>query len=573
MDKKQIIRAALLSFFFVAIFFTTLLINITKPISPTYTDAGLGIFEMKHILDSILSLNFQDVSTLPMFSGLKNNLFYSSNALVQSLLALPFYVATKNIFVTFNLFIILTVFLNFFSIYLLVQYLFKNSWASTLAAVIGTFNPYVMTFIPDSMDLFSLEWTPLALLFFERFLDTERDIDIFIFFIFLAIKLISGFYYTVFITVVFPIYFILRLKQKNKSLRIFLKKGTALGFGVYLLVVATIGTFYGATYLRERVIQNLEQTAMAYSAFVLDWFVAPTNNFLYGKFGDMIRDAAPAIFPFLHLSDVSFFWGFTLIVLFLISFKIFKKSSRRNLWIGYIILLLISIVMSFGPTIHLTRYFGIPGPYLLVYYINPLFQFIRVPSRFAFFAFFFLALLIALTLDEMQKRLSAHRGKIIAMLIITFVVLELYHKPLKSETIPENTRKFYSALRENKQIQLIVDLPIANRILEIYPQSRPETSDGYYLYWATIHGKTLLNGYSAFIPKKFFEDTFFLNVDFPTKEKIDLLRELNVDAIVLHKNQYKDPKEYDRIKNGLSELRVPLLLSTKELSLFDLTSL
>lgn len=61
-----------------------------------------------------------------------------------------------------------------------------------------------------------------------------------------------------------------------------------------------------------------------------------------------------------------------------------------------------------------------------------------------------------------------------------------------------------------------------------------------------------------------------LSVNFPTEEKLNLLRKWGVDAIVLHRDEFPKPQEYDRIKKSLITLGIPLVRSTDTLSLFDL---
>lgn len=177
MNKKAIICGAVAGLVLTSIFLYSLLLNFNKPLDPNNTDASLGIFIMKYSLDAIVNLNFKDFTTLPMFYGFKNSLFFTNTMLSQVILSLPAYFITKNIV------------------------------ASIIAALIFSYNPYVSANLPDAMDLVTLQWMPLIFLFFERFLNNKKSREIFLFFLHFRLSPILIIFY------IYPLFLVFTLSS------------------------------------------------------------------------------------------------------------------------------------------------------------------------------------------------------------------------------------------------------------------------------------------------------------------------------------------------------------------------
>lgn len=568
-NKKVLIF--LISFFIVGIFYNSLLLNIFKPLNPQYIDASGAMFTMKHVMDTFLSGNFSNLPNLPDFYGFKNSLFYSNNLILQSLLALPIYFLTRNIFITYNIFVFLSLLFSFFITYLFAFYVTKKTFPSLITAVIFVFNPFVSLHVPDSPDVFSLYWIALIFLFFEKYINTKKNWDGFLFFIFLSMQLLSSVYFAIFLTLILPIYVIGRSFQKKLKWSDVIKPGVLLGSILFTGVVLVLAYFYLNVGQGISMARDLA-TLSIYSPTVFNWLVAPSGNLIYGSIGDNVRNLAPAFFNQIQPSEFSYFIGLIPLIILIIGIRIHKKSGN-NFWRLNLLLLIISFIICLGPLIQFTKYLNFPGPFILLYYLNPLFQYIRVIGRFAVFVFLFLGILGSLTLIELMKKFSVKKSIIIFTLVLFLIFIEYLSKPLQFVSLSQETKQFYSYLKNREDIKVILDLPIGNRLDPDLPESRNEVYDGRYFYWQMIHKKILFNGNSSYLPDLYVEKTNYLSLGSINNYKIEELRNWGVDAIVIHKSEFKKTDDYYKMKNNLVALKIPLIQETDKLSLFDLTKL
>lgn len=562
--------------FFTAVFLYSLILNITKPVGFIYIDAHHVNFILKHNIEVFSSGNWKELTTLPMFYGIKNSLFFTDHYLFPSLVALPLYLLFKDIILVANLLTVGTIFASFFSMYALAFHFTKRVWPSIIAATIYVFNPFITNWIPEYLLLYSLQWIPLIILFFEKSLKSPTRKNTFSFFLFLTLQLLSSsLYYSAFLTVILPLYMVIRFWQKKIFPAKLCNWGTLTGLVLFGLVTILDAYLYLQVFSQEPINRSLAIAEYFYSAWIANWFFTVPSNLIYGSLRERVISLAPNFFPYNNLEQ-SLFWGLTPFFIFLLSFFILKKSAYRKIWLLFLGLLIVSLLLSLGPRIHLTTQLSLPGPYLLIYKLNPLFSFLRVPARFALFVFFFLALIVALTIKEISKKLTHQKVLLLGTVTLFLILVEYANRPFEFTQIPPQTKKFYQFLEEQKNIKVILDLPISNRIPNILPSARAETLDAHYLFWATtLHSKKLFNGYSSFIPAKYFQRAYLLSIDFPTSAKLTLLKIWGVDGIVLHEDEFKSRQDFDKIKNGLIKLDVPQIVSanppTGELILFDLT--
>jgi hypothetical protein len=576
MTKQKIIIGALASIFISLFFLNSIVLNIDKPFSSNYHDQYQVNFILKNNMDKILAGDFSEIPNLPIFYGFKNSLFFSNHFLPQSILALPIYLLTnKNIILTFNIYLLLTIMASFFSMYLFAFYLTKRIIPSLVASTIFVFNPFVSYSIPDSLELFTLQWMPLIFLYLEKSLDKKDSRSCFLFFLFLTLKLLSSYYYLVFMTVFLPIYAVVRFIQKKSKFQFILNKGTAIGMTLLLLVFIVDLLIYKNSTVYFSYVRDLTYMAGYYSMYIANWFFMPERNLLYGSLGEKALSAAPAFFSFTGIDGVSFFWGFTAIVLFIVSFRVFKNHPLKNIWKLFLVLLILSFILSLGPIVQITRYFGFfPGLYYIFNFLDPLFGPLRLPTRFAIKVFFFLSIIIALTVKEIISKYTIKKQILLGSLLIGLILIEYWVVPYQFTSISKENKRFYSFLKDQDSIKVIVDLPIGNRVENINDNPkdqslRMEEVDSHYLFWQMWHGKKLLNGYSSYLPDVYKERARIITKS-PTEEKLRLLRSCGVDAIVLHKDEFNIPGEYDKIKSNLISLKIPLMTSTDNLSLFNI---
>ena len=79
------------------IFLHNFALNLHQAIEFSHGDAFHVSFTLKHFMNAALSGNWSEITTVPMFYGFKDSLFFSEAFIMQAIMALPIFLLTKNI--------------------------------------------------------------------------------------------------------------------------------------------------------------------------------------------------------------------------------------------------------------------------------------------------------------------------------------------------------------------------------------------------------------------------------------------------------------------------------------------
>ena len=281
--------------------------------------------------------------------------------------------------------------------------------------------------------------------------------------------------------------------------------------------------------------------------------------------------------PFTHLLDrnTDLYLGFfplLLVLTFLISSR--KRSFRSpRVWF-YLILLVGSIVLSLGPRV--------PLLYALLMNILPYFDYLRSPSRIAFFTAVSLSVLSGLAVregdEQIRKKLPPKR---IALLVIAMLIVIMADYgaltpqrigPLEKNIGPLDERnQVYEIVREEQQEE--------ERLLEI-PLAPPDwPANSVYEYYISLHRKKVINGYSPRHLEKYekmVQDLLPLNEGKIGLTEYERLKELKVRFITLHPRLLNHFYDYDAGKvipvlKGFAESGyLHLLKKDREVILFEI---
>ncbi len=563
--------------FVVTIFLSQFLAHLTEPLSLSHIDAIFVNFILKHYMNIFFSGNWGEILNMPMFYGFNNSLLFSDHHFIQALEALPIFFVSRNIILTSNLLSYLTILASFLSMYYFVFYLTKKATLSILASIIFVLNPYVSTRFPDYLIGYSLQWIPLIFLFLEKSFEKPTNRNLFLFFFFLTCQFLSALYYSVFLSIILPIYLIAKfLQTKTSPLKMF-NLGSIIGGILFLTILIGTGYLYSNVYPKQLSKHGEIQTTEKFSAHPIDLFLNPyERNFLHSLFKDQStlentpqNQAKGVVDVFVY--ERTYFWGITVWSLFLIGIVITFRSKNRGRRLLYFGIITICIILSFGPTIILSEnakfsnYF-----YNFIQFIDPALSYLRVPARFGAFIFFFLSLFIVLNL---QQILNKYRFQTWIIPIISLIILvEYWNNPLTFTQITPQERSFYNVLNNQPQIKVIVDLPAAIQL--------KNNSEGFHIYdpnthyllpAAVLHSKILLNGYNGFVPDEYTRRLAQLSAFFPQRKAIELLRSWGVEGIVLHKAEFSSTGEFYFDISSLKSLGIKEIAETKNLALFDLT--
>ncbi len=498
-----------------------------------------------------------------IFYPYSNTFAYHDHIFALGLIGLPIYVISQNPIITYNVLLLLSFILSAYGMYLLCREITRNEYAAFLAGLIFGLLPYRFAHL-DHLNLLSIQWLPLCLLFLTRYLFSKlettpirtswRNIStITLFWGFFLLQVLTSFNYLFMLLFAVGIYIVTLLGvqtlvcRKLKFALLSKQKFALLILGgciTGLILLPFIFPYLKANW--EMGFQRTLAEAESLSARIQDYLVAPENNVLYGQFTRTFQSPNSrfpreqmlfnGIFPM-----VLAIWG-----IFGVRGKEKNLSSTKILRFSFIILLIIAGILSLGPSITL---FGktLPLPYLWLYHYVPGFKSMRVPARFGLLVSFSLAVLAAIGLSQMYeylrrfKRFSNNTLKyVVATGIIGGVIVLEYYSPPKHLSFYPGTKEtipvVYQWLAQQSDDLRIIELPV-----------RFAKDDFEYTYYSTFHWKRMVNGRSAFIPNGITQ-IFREMRTFPSPRTIDLLKSLGIQYVILHTEKIEQ-----RLPSGFPE--------------------
>jgi hypothetical protein len=217
--------------------------------------------------------------------------------------------------------------------------------------------------------------------------------------------------------------------------------------------------------------------------------------------------------------------------------KLFKKKNIHLKIFTSIALL--GVVLSFGAFLHINRFtvhtpFPIPLPYALLYYIAPGFQGFRNAARWEMLFILAIAVAIALVIHEILKKYSLTKRILIYTILFMGTIIE-FNFPMEFVKVPE-VRSFagvYSWLQTTPKETKIIEMPIYNWNMWPYTQE-----DLFRQYYSTVHFRKMVNGASGFSPPPWQTMIVNLLIEFPNEKSLTQLKKLNINYIIVHKDQY-----------------------------------
>jgi len=179
-------------------------------------------------------------------------------------------------------------------------------------------------------------------------------------------------------------------------------------------------------------------------------------------------------------------------------------------------------------------------------------------------------MIAAFVLSAWLPSVPGKTGRIVSLVLIGFLLLEYWTKPFDFTPIPTAVKTFYATVNRQSDMHVILELPMGNLSGGI-SSANNQYADARYLFWATnLHNKTLFNGYSGVIPPLYQEHQRYLSQNFPTPVKITQLKWWGVDGIVMHRNLFIYPDDFDTVRARLKELGLREVTFNGNDALFDL---
>jgi hypothetical protein len=475
-----------------------------------------------------------------IFHPRKTTLAYSEANLLPGAIAIPFYWASDNPWLTLNVIMLVAFASAFVAAYLLLLYLTGDRGASVAGAVFYTFCPYVMSHLSHIQLLFT-GGIPLSLLMLHRLADgpsLRRGVALGLA---LAAQALSCAYYGIFAALMVGYASLVLAASRRVWTSASYWKAIATGAAVS----AALTLPFFVPYLRVQQETGFARTiedAMRYAAGARDYLMSATHAHKWLQ--TWVRSYG-------HWSGEVLFPGFLVFALGTAGFVIALRRNRRTRETAllYGSLAVLAFWSSFGPGAGLYR----------VLYNLPAFSFLRAPSRLGLIVVLCLAVFAAIALRALFDAVPARGRRIAAGIAAAAAIAELAVFPLKWYEAPEVPAGYAELARAARA-------PVAE--FPFYGERVAFPLHTQYMLFSTRHWMPLVNGYSDVIPADFREVAPVLG-GFPSSDAFLALARRRVRYIAVHWDMYAGRDQEIRARLAAYEPNLRQLAGDERMTLYE----
>jgi hypothetical protein len=401
--------------------------------------------------------------------------------------ATPTLYFTGQLVLTYNLTIAFQMFLLYIFTYIFIKKVTNNAPISIIASLIPITSNYLFTTIMyGHYDYLALFPIPFVLWAIDTYFERKTNGSVFILFVSFVSFLLSSYHmiYNSMIFLIFPYTVWKYIRNQKKGLIRF----TTVLFFATLIVIP-----WWAPRLRH---------------FPISEFLVGLDNMSFCS-PDSSVDICYKFHPM-----------YFIIILGLVAIGLKKEPF-------FVLLFLFSMTLSmFNPI------------YWFFFNQFPLFNVFRAPYRFAFLAWFSLAIVIGTVFSEINKSIRSRKIKFVLVLI--FLVATIQCNGFWDRVVHMQTPTI--TLTETDFFEPIVDknLTVLHYPME-YLESDMASQSLYFLpvyYWfVTIHHNSIANIYAVNYPQQYLQDKQKIFSPFfnsPTEEGLDLICESGIEVIICH---------------------------------------
>ena len=504
-----------------------------------------------------------------MFYPARDTLALSENMLGTQLVFAPVYLATKNPILASNSVILSSFVFCAVTMYLLVRYVTASPWASAVAGMVFAFAPVRLSQL-GHMQLLSMYWMPLIVLFLYRYLQTSNLIELLALSTSVALQILCSLYLGYMALLVAFCFFVSIAITRPNLLKKKVLGGLVLGAILVCAVLFPVVTQYTrlvATSLNPKYDAAATITASA----------SPIASYCEGS-GRIYG----ALFKRFYSIDLDWekhlFTGFLPLGLALLSIGgIFRKnkeatsqpntSSPRSanlqreelltslLW-GAVLTVLCSYVLSLGPMLRIhDRPTHIRLPFFFLQQWVPGMGTFRVPARFGLSLMLGVAVLSGIGFLHILKAgeqrwslrsIGARAGLTAAVLVLVALEFNGGFAGFSPVMTPDHVPPEYKWLAQRPSSIPILEVPMTklDGTWDVYAQNA-------YILASTFHWHPLVNGYSGHAPATISEMLELVRA-MPAREPANLLAGLAVRYILVHIDRLSE-EEVGRWRNAAVE--------------------
>ncbi|MFQ5873713.1 MAG: hypothetical protein ACE5JL_07915 [Dehalococcoidia bacterium] len=494
-----------------------------------------------------------------IFYPAPNSLAFSEHHLSAQLLFAPVYYVSDNPVLAYNLVLLLSFVLSGLTMFALVRDLTRDTMAALVSGFVFAFAPVHFVYYPH-LQILLIWWSPLALLFLERYIRRRSWRNFILFSGMFWLQCLSSVYFGLYLATM-AFFRLLYAAWRDRDLiwsRQMAVRGAFLAVGTAAVLTPVVLPYFQVS--RQWQYTRTLGENIGSSAQLTSYLNAFPGNYLYG---DLLSNFSYLGWP------KYLFTGFLPIALALLGvWAVFRRSDHvpKSL-VGagrvYLILGAAALVLSLGPFFTWRgQVTSMPLPYIIFYYLAPGYQAMRIPARFGLWVGLTLSVLAGVGYHWLRKEIASRflrrellrfvQGATIVLVLVT-LAMESY-TPFSPNPVPVNEKipAVYRFLATEDDRSPLIELPVPKRMDVIHWQEAKRT------YYSIYHRRPMVNGYSGFIPPS-FEEIVTLANDGPRLHVIKALAALGVRTIVLHLGEMSDPErlawqQVDSSSLGLQEI-------------------
>lgn len=467
-----------------------------------------------------------------IFHPYSNTLTYSDAFFTSSLLALVPVLLTKSPLVAYNFtYLLAHISLGFFT-YLLVKKVTGSRYGGVIAGTLASFTTYTVS-RHFHLQLLSIQWIPLSLLFFFLYLKRGNFKYLFLCCLFFIIQTANSFLPGFFLLWCFIIWVLYLWFVDRKAVIKLLNKKVFMAAIVSLSVVFLIAFPYFQTSRQLNYVRDIRDTIR---------FANRPEYSLYPSDKTRVAGFLKDVFYTNDMQPIKHdgYIGLPLIVLSAIAFVYrFKGRNLSSYFDIFSLIAISSFILSLGPVVQwggkvIKDPFMIPLPYAVFYYLVPGFKGFRSSERWEMLFVFSLAVAVSVFLVSYLRNASQRKKFAVSTLICLAVIAEV-NFPYHYEKIPQQSEipKVYSYLARLPNDTAIIELPMYT--WNMTPHSQQENMR---LYYNIFHHKRMMNGTSGFSPPAWERMVEYIYFHFPDRKTLDYLKDSNIQYIIVHTAEY-----------------------------------
>jgi len=468
--------------------------------------------------EALTNLGVNPFSTSQIFYPSGTNLIFSTVTPLNSLISIPLQ-STFGLVAAYNIIWLASFVLSGFGAFLLVRYLTKDPKAAFIAGVIFMFSPYHFAHALGHVNLMSIQWIPLYVLFLIKTVregGVKNAIYAGVFLLFTAMSCYIYLVYLVIFTLICLLY-----HSWVKPTEIFNRR-TLQNLGI---TGATFGLLFSPIlYLFIKEYLGRGSNYMYQGGFVM-YSADLCGFFIPAQFNPFFENIVAPIYQYFtgNMAEYTVFLGYATMLLALLAIIKFRTSETK-FWLYSA---LIYLTLALGPLLHINGVVTIPVegytttillPYTFLMNV-PIFSMARAPSRWTVLIVLSLAVLAGYGLSYLFNKFEGKYIRncplnyIFGIVITVFILFEFLAVPypMSSASIPT----IYGEIASDPDDYAIFEIP-AN------------TGVAQYMYYQTTHGKALVNGYASRTP----ESSLAFRQSTPLIRELTLLKDDVCDDII-----------------------------------------